>query len=99
MERFSRKITKSGTVYAITIPNDIAYRLGISRGSNVLIEIRYNNEVLYRDVKKVSAVGKQLAIILPKRKAFDKIWTLLYEKGVHVDVSIDTVDNVVDSVS
>ena len=80
MESFKRKITKSGTVFAITIPSDVVYRLGIAKGSNVLIEIRYNTEVLYRDVKKVSAVGKQLAIILPKRKAFDKIWTLLYER-------------------
>jgi len=99
METFKRKITKSGTVFAITIPNDVVYRLGITKGSSVLVEIKYNGEVLYRDVKKVSAVGRQLAIVLPKRKAFDKIWTLLYEKGVQVDVSIDTVDNVMGNVS
>ena len=95
MERFRRRITKSGTVFAVTIPRDAASRLGIGKGSFVFVEIKLNDTVLYQGMKKVTVIGKMLAVVLPKGKAFDRIWNILYSRDTLLDVSVATVDEVI----
>jgi len=99
LESFKRKITKSGTVFCITIPNHIAYKMKIERGSSVFTEIKLDSTLLFRGTKKVTVIGKMLAIVLPKSKAFGKIWNMLYQRGAQLDVTIFTIDEILDRIT
>jgi len=99
---FKRRISKNGTVYCISIPIDVANELGIEKGSLVFVEIKMPSSkgevVLLRDVKNVSAIGKQPIIVLPKKRSLDKVWSFLYEKGVELIVTIEKMDDVLERI-
>jgi len=91
---FKRRVMKSGTNYGITIPTDVAKRLGLKQGDYVFVEILLDDLLLFQGTKKVALVGKMLTIILPKRSVYTKIWNILHEKEIELVVRLQTMKDI-----
>ena len=88
MEVFKRRVMKSGTNYGISIPRDVQLKLGLKPGDYVFVEVLLDNVTVFCGTKKVTNIGKMLAIVLPKRTSYVKIWSILHQKGVDLTVRI-----------
>jgi len=86
-------------VFCVTIPREITRRLGINKGDHVFVEIKLKDVLLFQGVKKVTLIGKMLSIVLPKGRAFEKIWRMLYVNGSRLDITLINVDEVMSNIT
>jgi len=93
--QFERTITKSGTLYIVTIPRNVVRINDVKKGDRVFIAIKFENFVLWMGIKKIiNSFKNELAIALPNGKSYRSIWEILYKNKAPLTIYIFNVDEI-----
>jgi len=95
MIQFERTITKSGSLYIVTIPRNVVRVNDIKKGDRVFIAIKFENFVLWMGIKKIiNSFKNELAIALPNGKSYKAIWEILYKNKAPLTIYIFNIDEI-----
>jgi len=85
-----RRVTKSGSVFAITFTRKMVEEAGFRLGDKVFVVVRLNGVTIYADFRKLTIVGNLPAVTLSSHLV--KVWKLLYEARAEVEVELSVPD-------
>jgi len=95
MIQFERTITKSGTLYIVTIPRNVVRINDVKKGDRVFIAIKFEDFVLWMGIKKIiNSFKNELAIALPNGKSYKAIWEILYKNKAPLTIYIFNIDEI-----